>query len=391
MLTLRPYQTDIVRAVHESWRTGHKRPLVCLPTGGGKTALAADMCRRIAEAGTTAWFLVHRRELMKQTLDTFTLFDIPLDRIHVGMVWTALRQEWPEPDLIIYDECFVAGTKVDGRNIEDLAVGDLVESFNHKTGQLESKPITRIFKNKAPDELVLINGYLVCTKDHPIYIHEKGAYVNAEELIEGQHMLFRVWNKGALGRHAKAQERLMAQQEKGILFGQVPGSVPSGSEQPDHERNKSSAGRDSVGEDEEKQPDAYAWSQGKDDPDLERDGAQASIQGGNGKPTPVPQAKLWKALRVRGAVLEHVVSTKSFRNKKNKLAKHYKIDIALPKQMVAIEVDGPSHQSLERQAQDRKKENFLDMIGWTVLRFSNEEVMADTKKCVETVMSTISR
>jgi len=124
---------------------------------------------------------------------------------------------------------------------------------------------------------------------------------------------------------------------------------------------------------------------------LNEMGHKPSIQGGNGKPTPVPQAKLWKALRVHGAVLEHVVSTKSFRNKKNKLAKHYKIDIALPKQMVAIEVDGPSHQSLERQAQDRKKENFLDMIGWTVLRFSNEEVMADTKKCVETVMSTISR
>lgn len=87
-------------------------------------------------------------------------------------------------------------------------------------------------------------------------------------------------------------------------------------------------------------------------------GHKPPVQGGNGRPTPEPQARLWKALRAHGAVLEHVVSTKSFRNKKNKLAKCYKIDIALPEQKIAIEVDGSSHKTLERQAQDRKKRTF---------------------------------
>ncbi len=162
MLTLRPYQTDIVRAVHESWRTGHKRPLVCLPTGGGKTALAADMCRRIAEAGTTAWFLVHRRELMKQTLDTFTLFDIPLDRIHVGMVWTALRQEWPEPDLIIYDECHHA-TSLTWQRITDAHPDAFMTGLTATPARLDGKALGDVFDKLVlgPTTQDLINqGYL---------------------------------------------------------------------------------------------------------------------------------------------------------------------------------------------------------------------------------------
>lgn len=162
MLTLRPYQTEIVRLVHESWRTGHKRPLVCLPTGGGKTALAADMCRRIAEAGTTAWFLVHRRELMKQTLETFDLFQIPLDRIHVGMVWTALRQEWPEPDLIIYDECHHA-TSLTWQRITDAHPDAFMTGLTATPARLDGKALGDVFDKLVlgPTTQDLINqGYL---------------------------------------------------------------------------------------------------------------------------------------------------------------------------------------------------------------------------------------
>ncbi len=104
MLTLRPYQTEIARSVHESWKSGHKRPLVVLPTGSGKTVLAADMAHRVAGHDNTAWFIVHRRELLKQTKDTFDLFGIPRDRVFVGMVQTIIKQGYPDPDLIVFDE-----------------------------------------------------------------------------------------------------------------------------------------------------------------------------------------------------------------------------------------------------------------------------------------------
>ncbi|WP_369123507.1 endonuclease domain-containing protein [Butyrivibrio sp.] len=71
------------------------------------------------------------------------------------------------------------------------------------------------------------------------------------------------------------------------------------------------------------------------------------------------------------------------------LPTHYKIDIALPQYCLAIEIDGNSHCALSRQEQDRKKEKFLSLHGWTVLRFSNQEVISDPERCQQTIMSTI--
>jgi very-short-patch-repair endonuclease len=52
---------------------------------------------------------------------------------------------------------------------------------------------------------------------------------------------------------------------------------------------------------------------------------------------------------------------------------HYKIDIAEPKQKIAIEVDGNSHHS--RKALDTKKDAKLRSLGWIVLRFWNRDIL----------------
>ena len=70
---------------------------------------------------------------------------------------------------------------------------------------------------------------------------------------------------------------------------------------------------------------------------------------------------------------------------------HYKLDIADAANRVAIEVDGPSHSTLARKEQDARKDAFLAGSGWTVLRFSNQQVMERLEECVQTVMSTISK
>lgn len=69
----------------------------------------------------------------------------------------------------------------------------------------------------------------------------------------------------------------------------------------------------------------------------------------------------------------------------------YKVDVGSKDLKIAIEIDGNSHKTLVRQSQDRKKEEFLASIGWTVLRFTNQEVDENLKGCVEVVMSTISK
>jgi very-short-patch-repair endonuclease len=70
---------------------------------------------------------------------------------------------------------------------------------------------------------------------------------------------------------------------------------------------------------------------------------------------------------------------------------HYKIDLAFPDIMLAIEIDGGSHASITRKASDQRKDRFLVGLGWTVLRFTNKEVLRNLTSCVQTLMSTISK
>ena len=72
MDTLRDYQTDLVQAIRSSLAQGNKAPLAVLPTGGGKTHVAAHIIRATTDAGNTALFLAPRRELVYQTRDKLT-------------------------------------------------------------------------------------------------------------------------------------------------------------------------------------------------------------------------------------------------------------------------------------------------------------------------------
>lgn len=113
-------------------------------------------------------------------------------------------------------------------------------------------------------------------------------------------------------------------------------------------------------------------------------------RGGNGMPLPTAQATILEALAGHGAVAEFVVRTGAWRGARG-LPNHFKIDVALPARMIAVEIDGASHSALERQAQDARKEAFLSAHGWTVLRFSNRDVMERLAACVATVTSTTSK
>jgi hypothetical protein len=114
---------------------------------------------------------------------------------------------------------------------------------------------------------------------------------------------------------------------------------------------------------------------------LARIGHKPRVQGGNGRPAPVAQQLLADALKWK---MEHVVVTGDL-GKSMRCPPGYKIDIACPTLKVAIEVDGFSHCSRQRQEQDAKKDRFLTLTGWTVLRFSNEKVLTNLEGCLSEV------
>lgn len=117
---------------------------------------------------------------------------------------------------------------------------------------------------------------------------------------------------------------------------------------------------------------------------LQALGHAPKVRGGNGRGPTRAEAALAAALGPPW-IQQYVVATGIDRsNNPHKLPTCYKLDLADPSTMTCIEVDGPSHNSLDRKRQDCKKEEFLRGRGWTVLRVTNREVL-------EALPSTISK
>jgi superfamily II DNA or RNA helicase len=69
-LELRPYQRDALTAIEAACLRGVRRQVVSLPTGAGKTVIFAHL---IVERQTRTLILVHRDELIRQTLDKLAM------------------------------------------------------------------------------------------------------------------------------------------------------------------------------------------------------------------------------------------------------------------------------------------------------------------------------
>jgi len=75
-LTLRDYQKDAIAALTKSWNDGNSAPLVVLPTGSGKSLIAAyAMNSMVKGSRKKCLFLAHRKELLEQTAATIRLVD----------------------------------------------------------------------------------------------------------------------------------------------------------------------------------------------------------------------------------------------------------------------------------------------------------------------------
>nr|WP_232369534.1 polymorphic toxin-type HINT domain-containing protein [Leptospira abararensis] len=88
--------------------------------------------------------------------------------------------------------CFTAGTKVhtnDGlKNIEDIQVGDMVLSWNEKTGEREYKVVTELFLHEINQlyEVKTTKGTtLETTWNHPFWVVDKKAWVEVKDLQVG--------------------------------------------------------------------------------------------------------------------------------------------------------------------------------------------------------------
>ena len=145
-MQLRPYQQNTADNTLDAFRNNCKRPLVTLPCGAGKTVLFAYMAQRSQWKGKTVWFLVHRRELLDQTMETFARFGIKLETIHIGMVATFANHldDYPVPDFIIFDEAHFSAANT-WRKIIDKFPNAYICGLTATPCRLDGKPLADIY------------------------------------------------------------------------------------------------------------------------------------------------------------------------------------------------------------------------------------------------------
>lgn len=117
-VALRPYQTDIISRTRQLMAKGCRSILIQAPTGSGKTLLTAHMLHTAASKGMRSIFVVHRRELIKQSTQAFALEGLKHGIIAAGFledkrhlvqiasVQTIARRalRYAQPRLIVWDE-----------------------------------------------------------------------------------------------------------------------------------------------------------------------------------------------------------------------------------------------------------------------------------------------
>ena len=105
-MQLRKYQVEARDAVLHEWSIGHRKTLLVLPTGCGKTVVAADVIQHQVKQGDRVLFMAHREELLTQAADkikTVTGLDSAVEKaestslgsvfpVTVGSVQTLCRE-----------------------------------------------------------------------------------------------------------------------------------------------------------------------------------------------------------------------------------------------------------------------------------------------------------
>ena len=125
MFELRPYQSDLRDRCRDAFRAGHKRVVMQLGTGGGKTCTAADVVRLAVLRGHRVLYTAHRDEILTQTAaklaDAGVVFAVlstgravPDAAVILASQQTLARRDVPAVDLHVCDEAH-QGTKGQAR------------------------------------------------------------------------------------------------------------------------------------------------------------------------------------------------------------------------------------------------------------------------------------
>lgn len=188
------------------------------------STVIASLASKARASGKRAVLLAHRNELLEQMADSVHMVDPsgedvgfvvadqddPNKDIVVASFQTLSRSPkrlaaLGHRDVILADECFVAGTKVGDVNIEDIEIGDLVPSYDEKFNEFVQRRVTAVMKS-VPEHIVRVTfetGHaVVCTSGHRFLTVEHGwrpaAYIDGDTVISDP-------DRSGIGNHVRAE------------------------------------------------------------------------------------------------------------------------------------------------------------------------------------------
>lgn len=156
MNELRPYQTKAISELQAAIRSGMWRLLLALPTGAGKTTIAAEIIRLAVANGKTCLFIVHRVELVTQAVERFKSFGIHSDimwgsnhtsgaPVTVATVQTLARRKLPKKDIVFIDETHHA-TSATYQNILNAYHDAYIIGLTATPYRLDGKPLGTLYE-----------------------------------------------------------------------------------------------------------------------------------------------------------------------------------------------------------------------------------------------------
>lgn len=118
-MDLRPYQVKVINDLYGKINQGAKSILLYAPTGAGKTIIVSMVIKHAVGRGRSVLFLVHREELVKQSIAALKKFEVEAGiikagwesnsalRVQIASVQTLNRRAnaIEKLDIVIIDEC----------------------------------------------------------------------------------------------------------------------------------------------------------------------------------------------------------------------------------------------------------------------------------------------
>jgi DNA repair protein RadD len=138
---LRPYQSSFINQLRQAMP--HRRILGVMPCGAGKTVCFTTIAAAAASRGRRVLVLVHRKELLQQTIRRF--LEDGMGVSEHGSIWVSTigRQTVFKPDLLIVDEAHHCTSPTWRKRIEQYNVPTL--GFTATPERLDGRGLKEVF------------------------------------------------------------------------------------------------------------------------------------------------------------------------------------------------------------------------------------------------------